>query len=183
MCIAGSCEICESTPSLGNWTLDPTGDTVNNGTVGDYDISRAKAVLYPDVVGLEEYLNICIDINSSLPGMLVIEFDLDNDTLTGGTWLLGLFNSCESSPPSKIKITPGIDMALYLMLRNQSSNSTLAWCKDCAEEVTELCYLKDTPCDGSCGSPNCYEPITLCTPGDPNCYFAQQPCNLELPVL
>jgi len=171
-----------STSSSADWETDLTGYTANNSTVGSYDIEKAKLEVYPDSTDLEEYLNVCLKMTNSLPGMILMEFDVDNDTSTGGSLgMPSIFNSCEGG--TKIKpSTPGFDILIMLMLRDQDDDAGTAWCDGCYGFGGGQCFIKDTPCDSSCGTSDCYKALTPCSAGTPNCYLAQTQCQPTLPL-
>jgi hypothetical protein len=166
-----------STPAAADWITDPIGDTANNGTVGNYDIEKAKVDVYPDDF---EFMNVCLKMtdSSTLPGIVIFEFDVDSDTVTGGgVSMVGIFKACEGT--DKIKVQPGIDIVYMLMLRDQGDTAPTAWCSGGCLGPGGNCFIKDTPCDGACsGTGACYKANTTCQPDSgPNCYVTDLPCQ------
>ena len=173
-----------SLPVSAQWEVDATGDQVLAG----YDILQAAVETSADAGGTQipKRLSATLSMNagSSLPGMLILEFDVDDNASTGGNLgMASIFNTCEGG--SKIKpSTPGFDVLIMLMLREQDSEGGTAFCDGCYGAGTGQCFIKDTPCDGSCGTADCYEAITPCqaSDADPDCYLAETQCQPTLPL-
>jgi len=164
--------------------IDPTGDTAKNSTVGDYDILGADVTVFPNnLTDVEEYIRVDLQMKSGgkLPGMLIFEFDVDSNLDTGSpVSMVEILNSCEGG--TKIKEQSGIDISVFVMLRNQSNDSSTGWCYGCTGGGGQ-CYFKNTPCSGcDNGGSNCYKCTTVCTPGQLNCYLAGEPCNTPRPT-
>lgn len=145
--------------------------------VAGYDIASAKVELGPATAGdIDEYLNIFLDMESgsSLPGVILAEFDVDNDTGTGSSaGMLCLFAACAGGGKIKSDIQ-GIDIAVTIVLDEQNNCST-DWCDQCKGPGGQ-CFIRDTPCDPSCGS-DCYKGETACSPEDSNCYVVGASCK------
>ena len=167
-----------------NWVTDDLNDTVNEGTVGDYDIATAKVEIYPGDVD-DEFVNVCIQMDGggSLPGIVVLEFDLDDDDITGGNGsMAGIFRPCERPAGPKMKVQPGIDLGITLMLRDQGMDAPTSWCDGCVGPGGN-CFIKDTPCDGACGTADCYQALVTCQPDSgPTCYVTDLPCQPFVPL-
>ena len=153
---------------------DPTGDQ----RVAGYDIASANVELYtyPAAAGIPERAKVSLNMaaGSLLPGMVVVEFDVDNDPNTGGSVsMLGIFLTCEPGTPGRIKIQPGVDIAVFLMLREQGGDSSTAFCNDCKGPGAQ-CAERGTPCSG-CDQADCYTTGATCSPGDPDCYVIGNP--------
>jgi hypothetical protein len=181
---------------------DPLQDTLGEEEIAGYDIDKVTVEVYDvpipdpaplpgDFTAIPERIKISLDManGSSLPGLVMFEFDVDGDQATGGNiGLPALFRPCSCTPPGcpKIKpLTPGYDVLLLLLLREQDPNSSTSWCADCIGPGEGQCFEKNTPCDGSCGTADCYKTDTSCDPDSgPNCYVTdtrcqpnQDPCN------
>jgi len=166
-----------SVPVSADWVTDTAiGEKV---FVPGYDLDQGKVSLYgastPGTLPHQfAYVGVRMKAGSKLPGIMIFEFDLDNNAGTGGNVsMAGIFNGCGS--PSKIKIQAGIDISITLILRDQGQTAPTAWCYQCLGSGGN-CFLKNTPCPG-CGTPDCYKAETPCAPGVPNCYLATLPCQ------
>ena len=178
-----------------DWVADSTGEA----KIPDYDIEQVRVEVYDvritdpaplpgDFTAIPERMKISLEMaaGSSLPGMVMFELDVDGDQLTGGNLgMPSLFRPC-SEVSGRIKpAVPGYDVLIMLMLRNQDPNASTSWCDSCTGPGPGQCYEKNTPCDGLCGTPDCYKADVTCAPDSgPNCYFTntrcqpnQDPCN------
>jgi hypothetical protein len=111
--------------------------------------------------------------------MVVVEFDVDNDPNTGGGLsMLGIFPSCENCTSgctaNRIKIQPGIDIAVFIMLRGQGDDAATAFCDECLGPDGQ-CSKRGDPCGGCDQDPNCWTTGASCIAGDPDCYVIGQP--------
>lgn len=168
--------LCLSAAALAQWVTDPTGDTANSGTVGDYDIERAKVEFFEDGPGLEEWVYICVDMTQSMPGMLLVEFDVD-PAVGSSVSLASLFNPCERPAGPKIKDNvAGYDITLNIFLRDQDQNAATAYCLDCLGPPAGTCMERTSPCSG-CDQAGCYTSGDTCQPGDPACYLRGPVCT------
>jgi len=159
-------------PVSAYWVDDLTGDQEVLG----YDILKARAEAYPVIPDqIAENVTLSLEMNSKLPGIVIFEVDVDNNTATGGLiGLTSLFKSCEGG--TKIKAnTPGFDIAILLMLRDQGDTAETAWCDYCYG-MDGQCNERDTACTG-CVEPNCYQLGGGCTPGTPDCYIIGDDCT------
>jgi hypothetical protein len=117
---------------------------------------------------------------SNLPGIVVIELDVDDNIATGGTTgLAQLLDACELGDKIKLPVS-GFDIAIVLMLRDQGDDALSAWCSNCFS--VGQCFIKNVPCPVGCGTPDCYQGINACVPGDANCYLADTMCQPILPL-
>lgn len=159
---------------------DPVGDEL----VSPYDIAAVSVDLYtyPAAAGIPERAKVSLDMGSTnLPGLVVIEFDVDNNPGTGGGLsMLGIFASCEactapSCTANRLKRQAGIDIAVFIFLRDQSNDAATAFCADCKGPAGN-CALRGDPCTG-CDQPGCYTVGATCIAGDPDCYVIGNPEN------
>jgi len=158
---------------------DATGDELVSG----YDITSANVELstYPPAAGIPERAKVSLDMGaSSLPGMVVVEFDVDNNADTGGTLAMtGIMATCESCTSgctaNRIKIIPGVDIAVTLMLRGQGDDTATAFCSDCKGPGAQ-CAERANPCVG-CDEPpgTCFTSGASCNAGDQDCYVIGNP--------
>ena len=168
------------TPVSAGWETDATGDTANNGTVGDYDIVKGMVGLYPDGAGLEEYASICVQMTQSMPGNFMVSFDLDNDSGTGSpVSMVDTFKTCEGG--TFLRTAPnrpqGIDMVLYIMLRDQVDDASTSWGYQCiGSPGGVMCMERSAACSG-CDQGDCYTGGDLCSPDDPDCYVMGDLCT------
>jgi len=162
------------------------GDSLGDQRVGGYDIKSADVLFYPPSSWIDntppDLVKITLEMNTgnNLPGIVVFEFDVDNDTATGGSVSIPcFFNTCADGTLLK-PVVPGIDIAIIMILREQGSDVSTAWCYNCTG-TNGLCFLRNTPCYG-CGTSNCYKGLSICPPGSPNCFLARIECrNLPYP--
>jgi hypothetical protein len=165
-------------------------DVVGDGLVAGYDIVEANVDLYtyPAAAGIPERAKVSLDMGTggNLPGMVVVEFDVDNDLQTGGSVsMLGIFPSCEpctsagcpgTAGNNRIKSQAGMDIAVFIMLRGQGDDTATAFCADC-KGPSGNCAERGAACDGCDEGPNCFTVGATCDPGDPNCYVIGNPEN------
>ena len=120
---------------------DPVTDTCGGGDarVADADLEIAQAELYtypgpidPANSALDDWLKITIDMctGSTVPGIVVLEVDLDNDNGTGGV----LSMTGIPVPPCPIKTCAGFDVVVVIVLRTQGDVSQTAWGLGCEKE-------------------------------------------------
>ena len=129
---------------------DPGGDS----KVPGYDITGADLVVYPPSTSPETYMKVGIDMDDKIPGIVVLEFDVDNDTDTGGhVGIPGVFNPCGGG--AKIKTQPGIDVMCTLVLRDQADSASTAWCAGCMGPSVQ-CAERAAACTG-CAEGDCYQ--------------------------
>lgn len=164
-----------SVPSMAAWVADGTGDTATGVT--SYDIEKAKVELFPSVTpGLEEYMNICVDMNTSLPGALYLEFDVD-PAVGNTTSLISLFAPCTGGGKIRPNVQ-GTDMNLLIFLRDQTSKAASAYGNGClGPPAGATCMLRDrTACIPCTSGTNCYTAGSSCLFIDDNCYVRGDVC-------
>ena len=170
--------------AFGVLTVDPV-----DSLLAPYEITGAEVVLFNPVVTEpgEIYLQLNVQATGGkLPGVLLLELDVDGDTATGGKGMPSLFlNACNSPgfpPGSQLKPDPGakgVDWYLFITLDAQSAAAWSAWCDTCSGSGG-MCYTRTNPCpQPTCGGTNCYEATqaSICTAGAPNCYRAGDTCQ------
>lgn len=134
-------------------------------------------------------LGISMAAGSHLPGAVIWDIDVDNDTATGGGSIVtGIPSVLCGNAPCKADAGGGFDFFVVLILRNQSDTSTLADCNNCVgSNVTCVtrgavaactegtCYGLGDPCQ--IGDDGCYEQTTQCTGCDPFNYPLDTICG------
>ena len=142
--------------------------------VGKYDGDTTASGDIPEVLRI----NLTMAEGSSLPGLTYFEFDVDGDLNTGGTGsMCGIFDSC-GAPGDKIKVQPGIDIAIMMILRDQGSGAATAWCDNCFGPESQ-CAKRGVDCSVvPCEQSNCYTAGDDCDPSYTNCYEIGAECNL-----
>lgn len=161
--------------------LDIIGDELVTG----YDIASTN-VLYFDAPAPADdsvKLTLTMDTGEKLPGMILLEVDVDNKSQTGGSiGLAGVFGTCASGGATKIKEIAGVDVLVLILLRDQTADSGTAWCSSCLGGGGQ-CFNRGAKCDGVCGGTDCYKAGTSCAPDSgPTCYVATDPCSEPRPT-
>ena len=166
-----------------NSSVRAVQDAVGDATVSGYDILKATALVYPPSsiqpgVKAADFIKVGLAMNSGshLPGIVLMEFDVDNNPLTGGSSLCGMYDACEGG--FQLKVQSGIDIAILLMLRDQGDNVPSAWCYDCYGGAT--CATRGAACS-ACDKTYCYTPASMCSLGEPNCYVLGEHCVCNEP--
>jgi hypothetical protein len=156
-------------------------DTEGESIIGDVDIRSASVVTYYKVMGPEDipqFAKIGIEMapGSHLPAAIVWDFDVDNDTATGGGSLLTrLPNGTCGGQVCKPPAGDGFDFFIVLALRTQGDSSTLATCNGCSGPPFQ-CATRG-PSSYPCDEGTCYGLGTPCAMGDPDCYEITEPCS------
>ena len=124
-----------------------------------------------------DYMKLCLQMDGKLPGVIMMDINVDADTATGGSaGMVALFPACAGGGEIKPD-QPGTDVALTIVLDEQNTlGCSLEWCNNCKGPGGQ-CFIKDTPCDPSCGTADCYKGNTTCNPGPSDCYLASVPCD------
>ena len=103
---------------------------------------------------------------SSMPGMIMWEFDVDNNTDTGGnTGMLRTPVFCTHKDASY----PGIDIIVFKYFRDQGPDSANSWCKD------GLGFVPGAPCTG-CDEAGCRDASQMCLVPGPGCVTIDTMC-------
>lgn len=149
---------------------DPAADNF----VPDVDLSSASVVTSSQTnpANPPEVANIGITMaaGSHLPGLVIFEFDVDNNAATGGTSIMAApLDTAEGggTPPYKPGCG-GYDFFVVLALRNQSDTSGMALSGGCYGSSVP-CIERGAQCTGCDGGAEAYEIGSLCS-GGPNCY-------------
>ena len=153
-------------------------DGAGDNRVAGYDITSADCVVYDfqdPPQPLPEYMKIGLEMDSLLPGIVLYEFDVDDNINTGGSVsMTGVFNPCVGGAP-KLKVQEGIDIMLMLMLRDQADAASTAWCAGCFGPPIQ-CTTRAAACTG-CVEGDCYQIGPACDAGDPDCYERGDTCT------
>jgi len=156
-------------------------DTVGESIIGDVDMRSASVVIYDQEWGPEDipqFAKIGIDMatGSHLPAAIIWDFDVDNDTATGGSSLLTMIpNGTCGGQVCKPPAGDGFDFFIILALRTQGDNSTLAACNGCSGAPFQ-CATRG-PSSYPCDEGTCYALGAACAMGDPDCYEITEPCS------
>ena len=152
-----------------DWVTDVCGDSIVHGggypSVADKDIEAVKVAFYDD------YVNLCIDMcdGSTLPGLIIWEFDVDDNSATGGSQgMLGI-----PINPLPVKTCSGYDLVIMKVLRHQGPTSS-------SDPGQKICYITDDLCTGACEWPGeCYQRTGVCvrTSTNPSCRVILGTCN------
>ncbi len=108
---------------------DPTGDAI-----GPTDITaiQAEQMIRPDGI---EVLKVSYTATPNIGGIVVFEANVDNNTETGGT----LSMTGIPVAPCPCKTTPGIDVAIIAINRDQDASSNSAICAGCSDSTAASC--------------------------------------------
>jgi hypothetical protein len=105
---------------------------------------------------------------SHLPGAVIFDFDVDNDTATGGGSIItGIPAGNCGSEPCKTPAGDGFDFYVVLVLRTQGDTSNLSLASGCSGS-RNTCAQRGAP--GSCDEGICYQLGSPCDIGDPDCW-------------
>ena len=149
-------------------------DTAGDELVSGVDIVEHDLYVYDSVNGDGRYMRLEVDMNSTVPGLLQLDLDVDNDEGTGSSsgGMIGMFNPCTGGGP--LKVQAGTDIWVIVTLRTQTDDASSSWCTDCiGSDVT--CMTKGD----ACGETDCYEAGINCAPGTAECYKLDTPCAEE----
>lgn len=156
-------------------------DTVGESIVGDVDIISTSVVTYekwyyPEAIPESAKIGIKMVAGSHLPAVIIWDFDVDNDTATGGSALLtSVPNGTCGGQVCKTPAGDGFDFFIVLALRTQGDNSTLAACNGCSRSPFQ-CATRG-PSSYPCDEGTCYGLGAPCAMGGPDCYEITQPCS------
>jgi hypothetical protein len=161
-------------------------DTTGDNFVPDVDLVSASVVTSSQTnpANPPEVANIGITMaaGSHLPGLIIFDFDVDNDTATGTVGSLSApLPTAEGggTPPYKLGCNEGYDFFVVVALRNQSANSQLALSNGCFGSSTP-CIERGDLCTGCAGGAEAYTIGPLCS-GGAGCYnvitSVQTACN------
>ena len=166
-----------SLPVSADWVPDGTSDTAAGVT--EYDIEQAMVEFYPDGPGLEEYVNICVDMTDSMPGMLLVEFDVD-PAAGSPVSTASLFKSCTDTGWQATNVS-GFDININIFLRDQDKDAATAYCSGCdGPPPGATCMYRDTPCTtGGCIERNCWTSGDTCRYSSDDCYIRGEACTTD----
>jgi hypothetical protein len=160
-------------------------DSTSDNFVPDVDLASASVVTSSQTnpANPPEVANIGITMaaGSHLPGLIIFEFDVDDDPGTGGTSILAApLDTAEGggTPPYKPGCV-GYDFFVVVALRNQSDASEIALGAGCFGSSVP-CIQRGDPCTGCDGGVDAYQLGSMCS-GGANCWNVIQsvitPCN------
>ncbi len=111
---------------------DPTGDAI-----GPTDIKAIQAEQMTRGDGVE-LLKVSYTATPNIGGIMIFEANVDNNTGTGGT----LSMTGIPVAPCPCKTTPGIDVAIIMLNRDQDANAASAICAGCVNAEAASCATK-----------------------------------------
>lgn len=153
---------------------DSTGEQM-----GPLDLATASVVTYdkPSPAETPDFAKIGVTMapGSHLPGVIIFDFDVDNDTATGTASIItGIPAGNCGFTPCKTSVGNGFDFFAVLVLRTQGDNSNLSLCYGCIGGEQQ-CVTRGDPDD--CNEGICYELGSPCSIGDPDCYAIETACT------
>ena len=154
-------------------------DTIGDALVANIDIASSSVVTSNipagNTVPNTANLGIKMAAGSSLPGAVIWDIDVDNDTATGGGSIVtGIPSLLCGGAPCKADAGGGFDFFVVLILRNQSDTSTLADCSGCIGSTAQ-CVTRGA--SASCNEGTCYALGDPCQIGDADCYEQTIQCT------
>lgn len=96
---------------------------------GPLDLTEATVEVYDR--GDVEMLALTVTVTPDLPGVVILECDVDDSTGTGGT--IGTIGAPVTPCPCKTE--PGFDLAVTMYTRRQGDTSSSAFCASCTDGV------------------------------------------------
>ncbi|KPJ58074.1 MAG: hypothetical protein AMJ42_03960, partial [Deltaproteobacteria bacterium DG_8] len=159
------------TPTVsGEWQEDPCGDAL----LQDKDLYKAKVEVFPDpdFPDEEPWIYLCLKMceGCTMPGIVVWEFDVDHNGITGTEIsLTGVPIS-----PCPCKTCVGFDIAIWKAYRDQGSDSTMSWCLGCFGIGGAQCATRGA--SATCDQGTCYELDQMCYAGV-GCYLLTEECT------
>ena len=152
-------------------------DTTGPGQqMGPLDLATASVVTFDkrDLAEIPDFAKIGIKMapGSHLPGAVIFDFDVDNDTATGGgSVITGIPAGNCGSAPCKTPAGDGFDFYVVLVLRNQGDTSNLSLASGC-NGAALTCTTRGAT--ASCNEGTCYELGSPCSIGDLDCYEIEE---------
>ena len=150
-------------------------DTAADNFVPDVDLISASVVTSSQTnpANPPEVANIGIKMapGSHLPGLVIFDFNVDNDTATGSTGTLAApLPTAEGggTGPYKPGCNQGYDFFVVLVLRNQSNTSQMALSDGCFGSAVP-CIQRGAQCNGCAGGAEAYQLGDMCS-GGANCW-------------
>ena len=147
-------------------------DTTGDNLKADIDLLSASVVTSgkADPAQTPDTINIGVKMNagSHLPGAIIFDFDVDNDTATGGGSIItGIPAGNCGAQACKAPAGDGFDFSVVLVLRTQGDSSNLSLASGCSGAGVQ-CTVRGAPT--SCDEGTCYQLGSPCGIGDPDCY-------------
>jgi len=174
-----------SIPSMAAWVVDGIGDTFYP-LVANKDIEAVSVEVVSDAThpGEAPWMFLCIQMapESTLPGIINFELDVDRNVATGA----GTFLSAPVPPGPLKEGVQGMDIMIQKVIREQGPgnhlppapgpNATMAWCKSCNGLLTVICAHRKDPV--LCTEGTCYEMTWMCAnTSDLNCFKLEDNCT------
>ena len=164
--------------SLSN-TAMAVNDTTGDNLVSGVDLAGASVQTFApqDSSVPPEYVKLGIRMapGSHLPGLIIWDFDVDNNTATGsGSIVTGILAGNCGGGPCKTPAGGGFDFFVIMALRDQEDASSTALCGNCTGSPLQ-CTTRGAPT--SCNEGTCYELGVSCDIGDPDCYEVTTECT------
>ena len=160
---------------------DPDGKGPGGSCSGlSEDVCRAEDGCYwitepsPQCREIPEWVYLCIHMcpDCTLAGQVHWEFDVDNDSTTGGSSsMLGIPVS-PGSNEDPLKTCAGFDLIVQKAYREQGPGSAM-------DPGNPICYKKGPACPDppDCDHYGCYERGAMCTPKATNCWVVEATCD------
>ena len=150
-------------------------DTTGDNLKANVDLLSASVVtsdkIAPDQTPDTMSIGIKMAAGSKLPGAVIFDFDVDNDTATGGGSIITGIPAGNCGGPCKTPVGDGFDFYVVLVLRNQGDSSNLSLSSGC--QGSSLTCSERGP-QITCDQSPCYELGSPCNIGDPDCYEIEE---------
>ena len=151
---------------------DTTGASAQ---LGPLDLATASVVTYgkPSAIETPDFAKVGITMaaGSHLPGAIIFDFDVDNDTATGGGSIITGIPAGNCGGACKAPAGDGFDFYMVLVLRTQGDTSNLSLASGC-QGSSLTCAERGAL--ASCNESPCYELGSPCNIGDPDCYEIEE---------
>ena len=155
-------------------------DSTGEALTSNVDILSASVVTSDQASTAEppNKINLGVKMNdgSHLPAAIIFDFDVDNDTATGGGSIITSLPSRQcGGDVCKADAGGGFDFYVNIILRSQGDGAPLANCSGCSGGASS-CVLRG-PAGVNCNETDCYELGESCTAGTPGCYETSGVCT------
>ena len=169
---------------LGSTVMAATTDLTGDSCIADRDILEANVEVYNDSGNGPEQAKLYLKMaeGSKLPGYVIWDFDVDQDTATGiDMSVLNMpFTSthCDGTG-DKPAVSgqwhsgEGVDFYIIMALRSQSDTSTMADCGGCVTGPDNCGQRSASACTGCTPAGTYYEVANSCIVGDSDCYVVR----------
>ena len=174
----------------------PINDPNNDSYLATVDLTRASVQTYGKAGAgyVPSWVNLGIRMNTGdhLPGMIMWDFDVDQNASTGGGSTLTMPFATAEGPDGPFKPDKGFEFYVVMALRTQANTSQTALSAGCTGGGYQ-CVTRGPGCTGcspsgtyyelgdACivGAPDCYEvlPGTFSDCNEGNCYPLDSPCG------